>query len=968
VVSDETPVVSGPEGPRGLTGAAPDVVGLLERESELGVCAEALERAAAGRGGLVVVEGPPGIGKTELLRAVHHQATYSGLQVMAARGLEVEREVAFGGVRQLLDPVLRVTPNDELARLLSGAASPARGLFADAPDSVPAAADATFAMLNALYWVIARLADAMPLVLAVDDAHWLDPPSIRLVGFLVPRIEELRALVVVATRPLTGDGDDPALGRVLVDPASRVLRLKCLSPDAVGQFVQARMGEPPDRTFVDACADVTAGNPFYLAELLRELAARGSRPEAAQAKVVRTVGPPGLTLALRFRTVASNDGLQLARALAVLGDGARLDHVAALAGLERDVAASAADALGRESILAPGSNLVFAHPIVRTAVYADLRPRQRATMHSRAAELLRKTDAAAERVAAHLLRSDPAEDPWAVEVLRAAATAALGQGAPDTAAHYLRRAVAEPPAQPDRTHVLLELGRAEATAGQPDAAAHLVETYALATDPHVRADAANFAALPLATAGRLDEAMAMLGAAAQALAGPDPDRALALEAQLIAFAMNEPNAAPYRLRLDRLEQRLAGDSPGGRMLLCHVAYRRMWRSNDAARAAQLVERALADGRLVAEHGSESMELNSAAMTLICADRLELARKLLDTALAQTREQGSRHGFALVSFLRSQVAYRYGTLRDVEAEAHAAVPIAREVGWRLVAAVSAGMLILALLERGALDAAAEALTHVGLTDRAPPPQAPFTLFLAARGRLRLARRDVTAGLADLRECGRRAQDLEIRNPILVPWRAEAALAHRARGELDAAWALADEELTAARDWGTPGAIGAAQRLAGLLSTGDQAIALLREAVAALAASPARLEHSRALVDLGAALRRANHRTDAREPLSQGLDLAERCGATVLRKQALDELAAVGVHPRRTRRTGIEALTASERRVARLAAGGLGNIDIAQQLFVTRKTIEKHLGNVYRKLDVNSRDALSDKLSADGILTL
>jgi DNA-binding CsgD family transcriptional regulator len=84
--------------------------------------------------------------------------------------------------------------------------------------------------------------------------------------------------------------------------------------------------------------------------------------------------------------------------------------------------------------------------------------------------------------------------------------------------------------------------------------------------------------------------------------------------------------------------------------------------------------------------------------------------------------------------------------------------------------------------------------------------------------------------------------------------------------------------------------------------------------------------------------------------------------------LDELAAVGVHPRRTRRTGIEALTASERRVARLAAGGLGNIDIAQQLFVTRKTIEKHLGNVYRKLDVNSRDALSDKLSADGILTL
>lgn len=448
----------------------------------------------------------------------------------------------------------------------------------------------------------------------------------------------------------------------------------------------------------------------------------------------------------------------------------------------------------------------------------------------------------------------------------------------------------------------------------------------------------------------------------------DQDRAFEIEARLVSIAMNEPVAAREHLaRLDRIDEELAGDSRGARMMLCHLAYWRMWRAADATRSAQLVARALANDALLSEVGSDAAELNSAAMTLICADRLERSARLLDTALANARMEGSRAGFALISFLRSMLSYRRGMLHDVEADAHGLLGIASSSQLPLGAAVGTALMLAALLERGAVNEAAKALTASGVAEGELPPQTPYNLVLSCRGRLRIARGEVAAGLADLRECGRRNAVLELRNPVFIPWRD------------DAARALAEDERTAADRWGTPGAIGVALRLAGLLrfpattagaatdgSTGE-AISLLQQAAAALAESPARLEHARALVDLGAALRRANRRGQAREPLIHGLDLADRCGALMLRQRAHDELAAIGARPRRARVTGVDALTASERRVAQMAAAGLGNVEIAQTLFVTRKTVEKHLGNAYAKLGVSSRAELGEHFPDPGGLT-
>ena len=171
-----------------------------------------------------------------------------------------------------------------------------------------------------------------------------------------------------------------------------------------------------------------------------------------------------------------------------------------------------------------------------------------------------------------------------------------------------------------------------------------------------------------------------------------------------------------------------------------------------------------------------------------------------------------------------------------------------------------------------------------------------------------------------------------------------------------------ELEQARSWGSPVPIGVALRVLGLAEGGERGIELLEESVETLGPTPARLERARSLVELGAALRRSNRRADARVHLQDGLELAHLCGATVLEAQARDELAATGARPRRVIQTGVETLTASERRVAQMAAQELSNKEIAQTLFVTVKTVELHLSNVYRKLRIGSRRELGAALSS------
>jgi DNA-binding CsgD family transcriptional regulator len=265
----------------------------------------------------------------------------------------------------------------------------------------------------------------------------------------------------------------------------------------------------------------------------------------------------------------------------------------------------------------------------------------------------------------------------------------------------------------------------------------------------------------------------------------------------------------------------------------------------------------------------------------------------------------------------------------------------------------------LLERPDLDDVATLLSSIEL-EPALASTASGAWLLSMRGRLRSQRSEHEEAARDLRATGQIFDRLRFRNPILALWRSPLALA-LPRDRADEARALVDQELLDATDAGLARSRGVALRAAGCLEGGQRGIELLERSLEELQRDDAILERARSLVELGGMLRRANQSVASRDPLLAGLDLAHRCGAERLAARATEELRASGAKPRRRAISGPDALTSSEARVARMAADGMSNREIAQSLFVTAKTVENQLGSVYRKLGVRSRERLRSALS-------
>jgi DNA-binding CsgD family transcriptional regulator len=425
-----------------------------------------------------------------------------------------------------------------------------------------------------------------------------------------------------------------------------------------------------------------------------------------------------------------------------------------------------------------------------------------------------------------------------------------------------------------------------------------------------------------------------------------------------AGRLHSSTCARSARRLARFAGRVTGDTPAERLLLANLAWGCLLEGGSAAEAGEMTERALLGG-LFEEQTSTSPIFYDALYVLIIAEKFALAERYCEAGLVDARERGSAIGFGVVSFLGSHLIYRLGSVVRAENHARAALAVRGQGGFPFTN-MALAFLIEALIERGELSAAAVALEQDGSADI--PDRFLDNCLLYSRAKLRLARGEVDLGLADLTEFGCREERWRGRNPSAFPYRSDAALALNALGEHAEARRLANEELALARAWGTPRAIGMALRALGLVEGGQRGIELLEEAVTVLQPSPARLERARVFTDLGAALRRAGYRKEAREPLRRGLGLAQECGAGPLEERAGDELAASGGRARSAVRTRLQTLTASEQRIAELAAQGLPNRDIAQTLFLSLKTVEMHLSHTYRKLGIGSRNELASTLRA------
>jgi predicted ATPase/class 3 adenylate cyclase/ATP/maltotriose-dependent transcriptional regulator MalT len=936
---------------------------LLEREAELASVAALIDRAKDGVGRLVVIEARTGMGKTRLLGEAREAATRAGLRVLAARGGELEHEFSYGIVRQLFEPALAGVDAAERAELLEGAAAHAAPLFdpAQAPDAARASGDASFSSLHGLYWLTANLAARSALLLAIDDVHWADASSLRFLAYLVRRLEGLPVIVVVGVRPEGSEPHPALLAEIVNEPAAVVVRPASLTAEAVAGLVRETLSPDADEDFCEACRAATGGNPLLLRELLTALAAEGVEPTGANAAKVEEVGPEAVARAVRARLARlPSEALALAQAVAVLGADVSPAHAAALAELDREAAAHAATTLGRADVLTFATPLEFVHPVVRSAVYAEIDPATRVHRHAQAARILAEAGAGPDQVAAHLLLAPPAGDPWVVETLRQAARRSRSEGSADVAVTYLCRALEEPPPAEATWTVLFELGNVERLVHGPSAIEHLGQALGATTDPERRAQTALVLGRTLYFAGRREEAVDVFDRALAEVPRQSTELRLRLHAAFLNGAIWEPELVERTAeRVEEVRAASFGSAPAGRMLLAILAFYDARAGGSRGDATDAAERALAGGLLLAEEDSAAYAY--AGMVLSVVDRFDDALRMWDEVLALARARGSVLAFATASSFRAKAAQLAGRLYEAEADARNAADAAASHGLEVGLPWAVSFLADALLDRGDLDGAETALARLGVGDELPTT-GHMLWFLDSRARLRMLRGQTREALDDLLELGRRYEQLGARNPALLAWRSSAALAYHELGDRDRARSLAAEEVELARRWAAPRALGRALRAAGLVEGGARGLALLEESVAVLEGSPAVLERARSLTELGAALKRAKRRSDARELLRQGLELAHGCGAAPVAERAHTELLSTGARPRRLVVSGRESLTPSELRVAEMAAEGQTNREIAQRLFVTPKTVEVHLSNTYRKLGIQSRSDLRDALGA------
>ncbi|MFR9727664.1 LuxR C-terminal-related transcriptional regulator [Saccharopolyspora sp. MS10] len=881
---------------------------LRERDKEGALLRAAVDELRRGSGGLLAFSGPFGIGRSAMLAQAATEARERGVRVLRAVATTAERDIPYGVLTQFscCGTDSEVGPDFEVMRA---------GL----------------------------LADAEPVLLVVDDVQCADVESLRWLDRLCAAADGSRVLVVVASR----DGEpatDPQTVQRLLSRAAHRCALAELSAEGVGAVVRDVFAATGHPRFVAACHRVSNGSPLLLNAIVCGLRDSGRRCGESDVDAVRSLRPS--VVAERAAGVLRAQPapvLAAARAVALL-DPAPPGLVAELAGLDGERCAGALGSLGALGALVDPGRPRFAHPVIREVVEGGMSSAELNDWHRRAAELLQTERRPAEVVAEHLLASDASQGEWTTGVLHAAGRRALERGDVPTAIRCLRRALlACPTAGEERSVLLADLSEAERSGAPVASMRHLSQALPRFATGSQRAAALARVPLMLLTVAPISMHNAF--EEFQAHDGLDPAVALAIDTRTRAARLGDPRwCADTRERFNALALDDRVEPERAAVLL----YAATMAGSDVETVVPWARRALAGGTGPRQaFGAEMLAVRALAL----ADEVGEAEQWLVELTAslggrveRTAERlviDSERACVLVRACRfgDAVALAESTLRRCDP---ALIPVVARCFEALAAVV---------LDSADSGAAARVLSRYRDWDQAVQPWVRELRDAA----LAVSAQDATSALEHLLECGRERERLGWTNPALLPWRSWAASLYSRLNRAEHAAELIGEEHRRAVAWGAPSAVGRALRVRGAITEGEPGVELFRRAVEVLhGRGPARtLELAKAHLMLGRRLL-ATDRAEAAVQLNEGDELAAMCGVPRLR--SVEEIAADG--------GGAQAeLTRSELRIARLAAGGLGNQQIATELGVSSRAVEKHLTKVYRKLGVAGRAgliALADSL--------
>jgi DNA-binding CsgD family transcriptional regulator len=881
---------------------------LIERDGELGRLAAAARSAAEGEGSMLVIRGPIGIGKSALLQAVAGLPSVRGTLVLRARASALEQDYAFGLARQLVGP-----------------------------------GQATLAALEAL---VESSSTDSPLTMLVDDLHWADDPSLRWLSCLAPRLSGLPVLVVVTVR----DGDPRSARQSvteIIGTAGAVLRPDLLSRQGIRDFAAATTDG--DDELAKALHETVGGNPLFLKSVLLGFARAGTEAGAACAELLLGHCPAQVREGMTACFLELPEPIRaVAGAMSVLGDTGDIAIVSRVAGVDPVTGTEAARAMRQLGIMAKRQESEGLHPLVRETLLRALTIEERERLHTRAATALHADGYPAEQVAAQLMPIPSPQGDFAIAALRAAADGAQRRGAPETAAGYLRRALLETSAQgEDRARLLVELAMVERTVDVGAAMRHIYYAVPLLRDIRDRAAALTRIAPPMLTDAPPAIRVLITETADEfgdPNAGSDRDRelGLGLEARSRHIGYTDPaELADSLRRLSGLGAEPAVETTADRELLIVLLYAAMLTAGKPAHEiARLGERVLQREPALSTHVHTALPM--LVLTMTTAGSVSRIGPWLDLSLEHARRQGSVIEQALIRIEQAGVALRTGRTGEartamLEADGLAGADwISRSSSWSAVT-----------LAAVAIRTQEPRLVAMADDYRGSGGKRSFVQVRQwARASQARARGDLSAALEQFLECGRGLERSRWRNPELLPWRAAAAETARQLGDLRTARQLAEEYRAQADEWQSPVTTGRAQRILGELTEGADGVAMLREAVATLENSVNRAELSSALTALGTRLLDSDAK-QAGVILRRGRELAKECGdrpstapATLLDWSSM--------------------LSKAEARVARLAGGGLSNQEMAQQLGVSVRAIEKHLTNTYRKLGLSGRTELAETI--------